>query len=75
MKNIDIKNAITITTLVMTGLFWFFTIHGLPKRVEAIEGSVKTLQLEERAVKTTLELIYNDVQFIKGHLMNKKNKE
>jgi len=72
MKNFDIKTITTLTTLIVTGLFWFFTIHGLPKRVDALETDVKKLQIEERSVKTTVDLIYNDVRSIKEILMKKK---
>lgn len=61
---------ITILTLICMGLFWLFTINGLPHRVEVLESSVKILEkkMEKNDVKT--DMILDAVKMIQVHLLH-----
>lgn len=61
---------ITVLTLICMGLFWLFTINGLPHRVEVLESSVKILEkkMEKNDVKT--DMILDTVKIIQVHLLH-----
>ena len=50
-------------------LFWFFTMYGLPPRVEQLEATVKEHErkLTESGVK--IDIILDDVKTIKTHIL------
>lgn len=69
----DIKSSsplLTILSLMLMGLFWIFTINGLPKRVDRLEAAVKILEqkLERNDVKT--DMILDTVKIIQAHLLH-----
>lgn len=61
---------LTILALICMGLFWLFTINGLPHRVEVLESSVKILEkkMEKNDVKT--DMILDTVKIIQIHLLH-----
>lgn len=61
---------LTVLALICMGLFWLFTINGLPHRVEALENSVKILEkkMEKNDVKT--DMILDTVKIIQIHLLH-----
>lgn len=61
---------LTVLALICTGLFWIFTINGLPKRVDRLEAAVKILEqkLERNDVKT--DMILDTVKIIQAHLLH-----
>lgn len=68
----DIKSyspLLTILTLICMGLFWIFTINGLPHRVDRLEATVKILEqkMERNDVKT--DMILDTVKIIQAHLL------
>lgn len=69
----NIPPWITLASLLATGLFWLFTINGLPVRVTALEESVKVLErkMEKNDVKT--DLILDTVKLIQAHLFHLQN--
>jgi hypothetical protein len=52
------------------GLFWIFTINGLPNRVDRLEATVRILEqkLERNDVKT--DMILDTVKIIQAHLLH-----
>ena len=61
---------LTVLALMCMGLFWLFTINGLPHRVEVLESSVKILEkkMEKNDVKT--DMILDTVKIIQIHLLH-----
>ena len=69
----DIKSnspLLTVLTLICMGLFWIFTINGLPHRVDRLEATVKILEqkMERNDVKT--DMILDTVKIIQAHLLH-----
>lgn len=69
----DIKSnspLLTVLTLICMGLFWIFTINGLPNRVDRLEATVRVLEqkLERNDVKT--DMILDTVKIIQAHLLH-----
>lgn len=69
----DIKSnspLLTVLTLMCMGLFWIFTINGLPHRVDRLEATVKILEqkMERNDVKT--DMILDTVKIIQAHLLH-----
>ena len=69
----DIKSnspLLTVLTLMCMGLFWIFTINGLPHRVDHLEATVKILEqkMERNDVKT--DMILDTVKIIQAHLLH-----
>lgn len=66
-----INKFLPIVTMLLTGVFWFFTINGIPARVSSLESDVKALkeQMIQNSVKT--DIILDDVKFLKHRAMQK----
>lgn len=69
----DIKSnspLFTVLALICMGLFWIFTINGLPHRVDRLEATVKILEqkMERNDVKT--DMILDTVKIIQAHLFH-----
>lgn len=60
----------TVIALICMGLFWIFTINGLPNRVNRLEATVRILEqkLERNDVKT--DMILDTVKIIQAHLLH-----
>lgn len=69
----DIKSnspLLTVLALICMGLFWIFTINGLPHRVDRLEATVKILEqkMERNDVKT--DMILDTVKIIQANLLH-----
>lgn len=66
---------LTIASLICMGLFWLFTINGLPDRVTAVEKTVQVLErkIDKNDIKT--DLILDSVKLIQAHLLHIQNNE
>lgn len=69
----DLKSnspIITVLGLICMGLFWLFTINGLPHRVGKLEATVKVLEqkMERNDVKT--DMILDSVKIIQANLLH-----
>ncbi|OLA78684.1 MAG: hypothetical protein BHW55_00180 [Candidatus Melainabacteria bacterium 35_41] len=51
--------------LIVTALFWFFTINGLPARVTALETDVRDLKIQFVRNDEKTNIILEDVKFLK----------
>lgn len=71
--NKNIQPWVTLASLLAMGLFWLFTINGLPVRVTALEENVKILErkMEKNDVKT--DMILDTVKLIQAHLFHLQN--
>lgn len=71
--NKNLPPWITVISLLVMGLFWLFTINGLPVRVKALEENVKVLErkMEKNDVKT--DIILDTVKLIQAHLFHLQN--
>ncbi len=81
MRNFAIDNfekIVMCLSLVITGIFWIFTISNLPqrvqkveKRVDVIESEVKDLNRQFTATDVKVNLILSDTNAIKNYFMRK----
>lgn len=71
MKKEILTTIITIIGLIITGIFWIFTMNGIPQRVDKLEDDVKVLKTEitKNSVKT--DIILDDVKTIKQVAISK----
>lgn len=73
MENIfkHIQSIITIVSLLVTGIFWVFTMNGIPKRVEKLEIAVDEIKVQQIKNDTKVDTILEDTKFIKQLVMQK----
>lgn len=51
------QNIIALITFVCTGLFWIFTINGIPKKVENHDERITVLEHNDIEFKTKQDLM------------------
>ena len=73
MLNKNMPPWVTMISILVMGLFWLFTINGLPMRVKTLEENVKVLEkkMEKNDVKT--DIILDTVKLIQAHLFHIQN--
>lgn len=64
-------NVITILSFIMMGLFWIYTMNGIPARVHALEESVSGIQQQLIQNTSKIDIMMEDTKFIKQLLMQK----
>lgn len=76
---IDLKTLGTVTSVLLAVCFWFYTINGLPPRVEKLEKRQIELEVQLNDfsrklehVATTSELTLQTVHMIQSTLMRGK---
>lgn len=71
--NKNVPPWVTLVSLLVMGLFWLFTINGLPVRVKTLEENVKALErkMDKNDVKT--DMILDTVKLIQAHLLHLQN--
>lgn len=71
----QIKDVVYLAGLAVSGLFWLFTMHGLPPRVERLEITTRELQkrIDRNDIKT--DIILDDVKTIKNFLLQRHGGE
>lgn len=71
--NKNISPWITIASMIVMGLFWLFTINGLPARVTALEETVRILErkMDKNDIKT--DMILDAVKLIQVHILHTQN--
>ena len=55
----------------MMGLFWVYTMNGIPARVKALEESVSGIQQQLSQNTSKIDIMMEDTKFIKQLLMQK----
>lgn len=68
-----IESLITITAIIMTGIFWIFTMNGIPARVQKLETDVETIKVQLNKNDTKTDIILEDTKFMKQILIQKSN--
>ncbi len=82
MKENDIlkysPTIISIVGLVLTGLFWIFTINGIPKRVTNLENHVHKIEIDVNTLNQNvntndvkINIMLDDIKFIKQVITHK----
>ena len=69
-KSINIQSIITILTLACLGLFWLYTINGVPNRVQTLETKVEMIEKSIVKNETQSELILNAIYEIRNNIQN-----
>lgn len=73
MKPEQVKTWVYLAGICFAALFWIYTIHGLPPRVDRLETIVSEHDKRMAANDVKLEIILDDTKQIKAILMNKGN--
>lgn len=66
-----LSTIITLLSLTMMGLFWIYTMNGIPARVTALEESVAELKNQLIQNTSKIDIMMEDTKFIKQLLMQK----
>lgn len=68
-----IESLITITAIIITGVFWIFTMNGIPARVQKLETDVEGIKVQLNKNDTKTDIILEDTKFIKQLIIQKHN--
>lgn len=81
MKQFITNNLAVLLTLcgfIFSGLFWVYTMNGIPKRVNHLENSIKTVETEVNQLSkdvnandTKINIMLEDIKFIKQLITQK----
>lgn len=66
-----IESLITISAIIVTGIFWIFTMSGIPERVTRLETDVDAIKTELSKNDTKTDIILEDTKFIKQLIIQK----
>lgn len=69
-----IESLITISAVIVTGIFWIFTMSGIPERVARLETDVDTIKTELSKNDTKTDIILEDTKFIKQLIIQNHSK-
>lgn len=74
MSEKQLRDCFYILGVAAAGLFWFFTLNGLPPRVDSLEKKVS--EHEDRLARSDvkLDMIADDVKSIKVMLLGASQK-
>lgn len=65
----SMKLTLTVLGAFCTAVFWFFTINGLPPRVDKLEEQLKVHESKLTKNDVKLDIMLDDVKTIKNILM------
>ncbi len=66
-----IESFITIAAVIVTGVFWIFTMNGIPARVQKLETDVEGIKVQLNKNDTKTDIILEDTKFIKQLIIQK----
>ena len=66
-----IESFITISAVIVTGIFWIFTMNGIPTRVSKLETDVEGIKVQLNKNDTKTDIILEDTKFIKQLIIQK----
>lgn len=66
-----IESLITISAVIVTGIFWIFTMNGIPTRVSKLETDVEGIKVQLNKNDTKTDIILEDTKFIKQLIIQK----
>lgn len=66
-----VESLITISAVIVTGIFWIFTMNGIPSRVSKLESDVEGIKVQLNKNDTKTDIILEDTKFIKQLIIQK----
>lgn len=66
-----IESVVTIVCILVTGIFWIFTMNGIPARVQKLENDVEGIKVQLNKNDTKTDIILEDTKFIKQLIIQK----
>lgn len=66
-----VESFITISAVIVTGIFWIFTMNGIPARVSKLETDVEGIKVQLNKNDTKTDIILEDTKFIKQLIIQK----
>lgn len=69
-RNIDYKFILTVLGLIGVGLFWIFTINGVPQRVQTLETKMEMVEKSIVKNETQMQLMLNAIYEIRSNVQN-----
>ena len=72
-KIFSLQNIIALGTLILGAIFWFYTINGVPKKVDEHEIRITSLEHDSIEFKTKQDLLLQAVYEIRAVLLKKNN--
>lgn len=66
-----IESLITLLCVLITGIFWIFTMNGIPTRVTKLEVDVEAMKSQLAKNDTKTDIILEDTKFIKQLIIQK----
>lgn len=66
-----IESVVTIVCILVTGIFWIFTMNGIPARVTMLESDVQAIKIQLNKNDTKTDIILEDTKFIKQLIIQK----
>lgn len=60
-----IDKLVTVIAILTTGIFWIFTMNGIPARVTKLETDVETIKTQLSKNDTKTDIMLEDIKFIK----------
>jgi hypothetical protein len=72
-KIFSLQNIIALGTLIFGAIFWFYTINGVPKKVDEHEVRITSLEHDSIEFKTKQDLLLQAVYEIRAVLLKKNN--
>ena len=68
----SLQNIIALGTLIIGGMFWLYTINGIPKIVDNHEQRISKIEKELLETRTKTDMILNAVYEIRAVLLKQK---
>ena len=68
--NIDYKFILTVLGMIGVGLFWIFTINGVPQRVQTLETKMEMVEKSIVKNETQMQLMLNAIYEIRSNVQN-----
>jgi hypothetical protein len=72
-KIFSLQNIIALGTLIFGAIFWFYTINGVPKKVDEHEIRITSLEHDSIEFKTKQDLLLQAVYEIRAVLLKNNN--
>lgn len=69
-RNIDYKFILTVLGMIGVGLFWIFTINGVPQRVQTLETKMEMVEKSIVKNETQMQLMLNAIYEIRSNVQN-----
>ena len=69
-KSIDYKFIFTVLGLIGAGLFWVFTMNGVPQRVQTLETKMEMVEKSIVKNETQMQLMLNAIYEIRSNVQN-----